>query len=829
MLTLLTKIITIFPEARTNVQSQSSQNSYSQFGVYKYLRHIIMKPVQQYVDYRIASSSSPWRPTWTSPPTPRELIKDWNENDNAKMIYIRERIAGDPSLAVYYATFGITAWEDFMVKVDFYLCYPFSFLPSALFYLMAYILSVMYTWRLEMFIIFFGIGSWLIFPTHWIKPSTWISTFLNSITWLKLHFRKSQNRGYKPVPCHRTTAKFEYPTSLASEEQRIRLLTIKPGRRNSTPIECSLSSGDDLSSSLNFEALSYAWGDIQDSNEIICNDKSFLIGRNLFQALNNFRLENQERIIWVDAICIDQLNLVEKKHQIPLMPIIYQECNRVLVWLGEDPEYDNTAAALIEKIQIQVIHPGNHLSPEFIKDIRTDVYEVLERTGLPYLMSNEWEGLCRILNNSYWERMWIIQEVLLGSSLVVHFGQHQFSYNELLDAYRTLFILRIPGLPSTNQGIPLLQDLRQNGAANRRLSLGNLITRSHSFVATKPHDKLFALYGLTEDPKTGGISVAIDYRESEDKLFRKAAMSILRKSNTLFVLGIATKVVAPNSKLESWVPDLGQSFVANMLPPIDDNSLLSPAIRDFTGQKYHYDCLEYSEGWKLRIDGVIQKEAIKECGILSRHDMNNSIKRPTRSQMGSSSAKSTRIYSTWISMALKGYSGQKRESRMRELFLTLQVDLESHEAPATFEQFQQWVKVYRIKGAIGKLRLYWIHWVINELFCFIVLSIFALCGWVDLRLQNALQLPYCHNRRLCITTGGHLVFAPARTQKNDYIAIVRGWHHPFILRPASDKAHISDQILVFVGDAWIPHLSKFARTDPEQTIWLGKSGITLSA
>jgi hypothetical protein len=38
----------------------------------------------------------------------------------------------------------------------------------------------------------------------------------------------------------------------------------------------------------------------------------------------------------VDAICIDQTNLKERKHQVQLMAKIYSKTHRVIVWLGKE-------------------------------------------------------------------------------------------------------------------------------------------------------------------------------------------------------------------------------------------------------------------------------------------------------------------------------------------------------------------------------------------------------------------------------------------------------------------------------------------------------------
>lgn len=55
-----------------------------------------------------------------------------------------------------------------------------------------------------------------------------------------------------------------------------------------------------------YEALSYVWG-VKESTEMIRVDGGLLkVTANLFEALSNLRKPREDRLIWIDAICIDQ-------------------------------------------------------------------------------------------------------------------------------------------------------------------------------------------------------------------------------------------------------------------------------------------------------------------------------------------------------------------------------------------------------------------------------------------------------------------------------------------------------------------------------------------
>lgn len=55
-----------------------------------------------------------------------------------------------------------------------------------------------------------------------------------------------------------------------------------------------------------YEALSYVWGN-KESTEMIRVDGCLLkVTENLFEALSSLRKAREDRLIWIDAICIDQ-------------------------------------------------------------------------------------------------------------------------------------------------------------------------------------------------------------------------------------------------------------------------------------------------------------------------------------------------------------------------------------------------------------------------------------------------------------------------------------------------------------------------------------------
>jgi Heterokaryon incompatibility protein (HET) len=128
---------------------------------------------------------------------------------------------------------------------------------------------------------------------------------------------------------------------LSPGANNIRLLRLMPYTNKSgerTKLQCELFeySLQDLGKWTHlYEALSYTWGGEEKLCSITIEEQNLDVTTNLYAALLRLRDRSLERIIWIDAICIDQKNLEEQGQQVQLMAMIYSKAHRVLVWLGE--------------------------------------------------------------------------------------------------------------------------------------------------------------------------------------------------------------------------------------------------------------------------------------------------------------------------------------------------------------------------------------------------------------------------------------------------------------------------------------------------------------
>jgi len=214
-----------------------------------------------------------------------------------------------------------------------------------------------------------------------------------------------------------------------------RLLTILPALNGDDPLLCECHSFD-IDEAPPYEALSYVWGDSSPSANIWCNGQCIEIGPSLSQALKRLRYRESKRIIWADAICIDQADEGEKSHQVPLMGSIYSLARRVVVWLGEgDAQQIRQAFEAAETIADACDDYDERHG--IISDDLTDHHKVKlpEIAASPIILSS----LKELYNRPWFHRIWCIQEIRLAADALVIWGDAEIPWSALAMSARWIF------------------------------------------------------------------------------------------------------------------------------------------------------------------------------------------------------------------------------------------------------------------------------------------------------------------------------------------------------------------------------------------------------
>jgi hypothetical protein len=185
---------------------------------------------------------------------------------------------------------------------------------------------------------------------------------------------------------------------LSSGHDSIRLLRLMPHEDETADIQCELFEYSPQNSCGNhlYEALSYVWGNPDETLPIFIHEHGFNVTVNLRAALLRLRNHSIERILWVDAICIDQANWEEKGHQIQSMAKIYGQANRVVVWLGEAADDSDLA---FEEIRVAGGKKSKSTNPLDCGSIQQAVLALLQRPWFRRIWV--WEQTLDIICTNY--------------------------------------------------------------------------------------------------------------------------------------------------------------------------------------------------------------------------------------------------------------------------------------------------------------------------------------------------------------------------------------------------------------------------------------------
>ncbi|KAK4231751.1 heterokaryon incompatibility protein-domain-containing protein [Podospora fimiseda] len=299
------------------------------------------------------------------------------------------------------------------------------------------------------------------------------------------------------------------------------------------PLRCRISTTS-IASPIPYKALSYAWGSPTDDRYFIvvsANENSESLGAlgitpSLDEALRYLRqlaAGDVATLCWIDQICINQQDELEKSAQVQLMGNIYKLAEQVQVWLG--PPADDSDALMRAQLigipfndrkawaDVNSCPPGNLHKPVF------DLYELARRWLLPHV------GYFIAWTSRRWfRRMWVAQEVSLCENTVFVCGNAVANVDVVSTA-----------IPTLSKWVWQL-------------------------------DLIFALLGMASD--TGKLGLRPDYTDHDyDGLLVRTANSIIRTEG-LEILCWSQSAKDPRSALPSWVPDWRSAM---RLPFCNDN------------------------------------------------------------------------------------------------------------------------------------------------------------------------------------------------------------------------------------------------------------------
>jgi hypothetical protein len=241
----------------------------------------------------------------------------------------------------------------------------------------------------------------------------------------------------------------------------------------------------------------------------------FCVTTNLHNALKAHLLD-EPRLLWVDAICIDQNNELERSHQVGYMREIYKRAINVTVWLGNDLSSGgdeilrdmDKLASFVKKFRdrLRSSRSGDATIDEMFKSqqistfIRDYAKFVYKDEPITEALMECFQKCCEFFKNPWFRRIWVLQEIRVSQRKVVRCNRgHLWDTITVADQFVDL-ISKSPSnifhLPRHTYHLDVWNWIVYQKDPTPILEL---IFGTREFGATNPRDKLVALFGIAAE------------------------------------------------------------------------------------------------------------------------------------------------------------------------------------------------------------------------------------------------------------------------------------------------------------------------------------------
>jgi hypothetical protein len=567
-----------------------------------------------------------------------------------------------------------------------------------------------------------------------------------------------------------------YPGPSLPGPAHIRLVHLQPGTGDAIFCELSTTLVD---SAPDYEALSYTWGDPSRTVTINMGTQGsktthqFSVTSNCFSALKYLRYKEKPRVLWIDALAIDQSNIDERNHQVSLMPRIYSQAEGVVIHLGKSGKNSDLAIKFI----MECDDPSpNTTSLSFPKS------EILIQALRDFFL------------RPWFTRVWVIQEVFLSSEKTVYCGDKELSWSAI-ENFRHYLVstrlqFRLPYVISKSSRFA-----KEEGKVDSMLTA---LVDSRHCEATDPRDKIYSLLPMFYSFRTP-LGLTPRYQDTPAKVYTDWALALIPDEgwNILY----AVQGHSSTKNLPSWVPDwsvppqrqiLGTAFPMEMssfwthMTPSGVPNKPQIIIRSIDGGQiavlhgFGYPCGKIVKLGSTYIAGRTTFPA-KEWFNLGKYI--DRPKRPNKAESKSSNAMLLHqrdLFDEFLGLALFLYSDSIKAEDMGD-----KLTKPDFTTGRSREAYKDYMFGFRWEESIRKLALERKDGILP--FRDIPFH-YAAAGW-PASYGNTIRgnLEASHSRRLFVTDTGYYGVAPEEAEIGDQLFVCVGAAVPFVLRENEPK------------------------------------------
>ncbi len=359
------------------------------------------------------------------------------------------------------------------------------------------------------------------------------------------------------------------------------------------PLRCILKTVS-LDENPPYTALSYAWGSTDIKKQIILNGETFTVTQNLETALQHLHRESRPEGLWIDSVCINQVDDKEKTEQVQQMKSIYESANEVVVWLGPAAGNSDIIMDLLAEIGKQACEfglpdssqPGRLQWPASETDkrvqvLKTSFKQFIDKAGHMTLI----EAFSSFVARPWWKRVWVVQELAVAKNAIFGLGDKRVPYAyvyaavhfwtsesiiTVLSKYHDENMLEVDkdkvfhalAHSSIYPAIAMLSHPRwyRGDTLTKSTTLFNLLLRAliggtdgFRLLATDKRDYIYGLLGLADDVLT--LGVVPDYSLQWTDVYIEVARKLIQAGHVDIIALCQKKTLNLSDGMPSWTPD----------------------------------------------------------------------------------------------------------------------------------------------------------------------------------------------------------------------------------------------------------------------------------
>jgi hypothetical protein len=533
--------------------------------------------------------------------------------------------------------------------------------------------------------------------------------------------------------------------------------------------------------SAEYTALSYEWGSSEHLSRIKVMDVAnktighLPLTRNLYSALCDLRDSPQvtTKTFWIDQISINQLDRIERGHQVDLMGEVYKNASQVISYLGPAQPDDQEGFELLERINRQYKHL--YYTPELNEDDRKTSAKYQDPSQIPEsLQCNisvsdpRWPILWEIVVGPWTRRLWMVQETCMNEKGDVQMlrGGRLFPWIMVGAVAQLNYVNLLPDTIAFDKLFVAtwIWQMRITQDGNSRELAALLSAVSPTMECQDKRDRIFALLGLSSDAEELGIQA--DYTKKYHELLLDVAVRMMTRQN-MRPLGFCNPKGADDSlPLPSWVPRWNELDYI-LLPFFDASGDLETAIEfspDFSIMKSPGVLL----GKVTKNTGEFVKNLHEELTLSELIHLENVVTESRHFLMGQTTPDSS------ISTVLCGRTSLEAADG---------VVLDAAQSLVATMKLVTLAK-YNLQGKNSAAGA----------------DLFSMCRYLSksesVHARALVVLSPTGGRAICFTDNGQICLTPGRVEAGDILVILQGGNGLYVLRPRGDH-------FLFVGDAYM--------------------------